>query len=225
LPPAELPRLRPKLQQVDLALGDMLSQRDVPLDQIYFPESGMISLIGSLLNGTMVEVGVVGREGFVGMGVVVGADIGIMDKMVQCSGSALSIPVATLRRELAHCPELAKTMQSFVLALLSQVAQTAACNARHSVRQRLARWLLMARDRADSSVLILSHNSLAKMLGVRRAGVTVALGKYRKAGLVRYDRGMIEILDRAALEVVACECYGQVKAAYKRLVPRPRKRR
>ena len=219
LPPAELARIGPKLQPVDLVVGRMLSEGDEPLDQVYFPEAGMISLVRPMLDGALVEVGVVGREGFVGMGVVLGADIGIVGKMVQSPGSGLSIPVASLRRELEHCPVLSRHLLSFVQALLSQVAQTTACNARHNVQQRLARWLLMARERADGRVLTLSHEFLSVMLGVRRPGVTVALGKYRQAGLVSYGHGKIEILDRDGLEAAACECFGQVKAVYKRLLP------
>jgi CRP-like cAMP-binding protein len=219
LPSGELARLRPRLQPFDLALGQMLSEGEKALEHVYFPNTGMISLIRPMLDGATVEVGVVGREGFVGMGVVLGEDINILGKMVQSPGTGLRTPMATLRAELDQCPVLKKRLLSFVQALLSQIAQSTACNGRHRVQQRLARWLLMASDRIERDALALSHEFLSMMLGVRRPGVTVALGVFRKAGLLRYSHGRIEILDRRGLEAAACECYGDVRAEYERLLP------
>jgi CRP-like cAMP-binding protein len=219
LPASEQARLRPSLQQVDLPLGKTLPRSDTPGGHAFFPERGMISLVRPMLDGSMVEVGVIGREGFVGIAAVLGGDISIVEAMVQLPGSALSTPTEALRAQLDSCPVLKKQLQRFAQALLSQVAQTAACNGRHKIRQRLSRWLLMASDCLDGAVVPLRHEFLAVMLGTRRAGVTVALGALKKAGLIGTWRGTIELLNRPALEAVACECYGEMVEEYKRLLP------
>jgi CRP-like cAMP-binding protein len=218
LPVEVLARLRPRLQQVNLQLGQPLSGPDAPVQHVYFPQRGMVSLVRPMRDGAMVEVGIIGREGFVGMSALLGGDINIIERMVQIAGSALRIPAEPLQVELARIPALRSEMLKFSQALLAQVAQTAACNGRHTLQQRLARWLLMARERIDQNVVTLSHELLSMMLGVRRPGVTVALGKFGSAGLVKYGRGKIEILDQAGLEATACECYGDVRAEYKRLL-------
>jgi CRP-like cAMP-binding protein len=219
LPPAELARLRAKLEPVNLVLGQMLTKSNMSIDQVYFPQTGMISLIRPLHDRTTVEVGVVGREGFVGMGVVLGGDINILGKMVQIAGTALTIPMDFLHQELDHCPVLTMELLRFVRALLSQVSQSSACNRMHHVQERLARWLLMARDRVDSDGFPLRHEFLCMMLGAKRPGVTAALGVFAKAGLIRHGRGQIEILNRRGLEAAACECYDAIRKEYKRLLP------
>ena len=212
----ELTRLRPK--QVNLRLGQTLSEPDASAHYVYFPQAGMVSLVRHMRDGAMVEVGIVGREGFVGMSPVLGGDINIIENMVQIAGSALRIAADVLQAEYGQNPNLRTHMLRFSQALLAQVAQTAACNGRHALQERLARWLLMAKERLDHSVVTLSHEFLSTMLGVRRPGVTVALGTFKKAGLVRYRHGKIEILDQAGLEDAACECYGDVREEYKRLL-------
>jgi CRP-like cAMP-binding protein len=218
LPASEQARLRPILQQVDLPIDKVLARGDMPGGHVYFPERGIISMVRPMLDGAMVEVGVIGREGFVGIAAVLGGDIGTAEKMVQLPGSALSIPTGALRAQLNWCPVLRARLLRFAQALLTQVTQTAACNIRHSVQQRLSRWLLMASDRLDGDVVPLRHEFLAMMLGTRRSGVTVALGASRDAGLIRNRRGNIEILDREGLEAAACECYCDIREEYERLL-------
>jgi CRP-like cAMP-binding protein len=218
LPASEQARLRPILQQVDLPVGKILIRGDMPDGDVYFLERGMISLVRPMLDGAMVEIGVIGREGAVGIAVVLGGDVSIVEKMVQLPGSALSIPTKALRAQLNSCPVLMKQLQRFAQALLSQIAQTAACNGRHTVQQRLSRWLLMASDCLDGGPVPLRHEFVAVMLGTRRAGVTVALGASKKAGLIGTRRGVIEILDRPGLETAACECYGEIRDEYRRLL-------
>jgi CRP-like cAMP-binding protein len=207
------------LRPVDLPLKRILAGVETPLEHVYFPERGMISLVRPMLDGSSVEVGVIGREGFVGATAVFGTDIEFTEKMVQIEGAALSIPVVALHDQLARSPALSAQLLRFSRALLFQVFQTAACNGRHAVQQRLIRWLLLARDRSEGDVVPLSHEFLAMMPGVRRPGITVALGTLKKAGLIRYQRGMIEIFDHGSLEAECCECYGQVEEAYRRLLP------
>jgi CRP-like cAMP-binding protein len=179
----------------------------------------MVSLVRPMRDGALVEVGVIGRDGFVGMAAALGTDIEFTEKMVQIEGTALSLPVVALREQLARSPDLHARLLRFAQALLAQVFQTAACNVRHTVQQRLVRWLLMARDRSDGDIVPLGHEFLAMMLGARRSGITVAMGQLKKAGLIRYRHGMIEIFDHGSLEAACCECYGQVQEAYKQLLP------
>ena len=219
LPRDELDRLKPQLQSADLILGQLLSKSGQPLDHVYFPQQGMISLVRPMRDGAVVEVGVVGREGFVGMGAVLGKDSNALGAMAQSADcSALTIPLATLQAELDRTPVLHMRLLHFVQAFMAQVSQSAACNGRHHVQERLARWLLMAGDRNTNDGMFLKHEFLSMMLGVRRPGISVALGVFKNAGLIRYAQGRIEILDRAGLEAASCECYGEVRKQYRRLL-------
>jgi CRP-like cAMP-binding protein len=179
----------------------------------------MVSLVKPMSDGTMVEVGIVGREGFVGLALVLGGNSGGIQEMVQIAGSALMIPSRTLLEEVERCPTLAARLLRYGQALLIQVSQTAACNGRHTIQERLARWLLMARDRIDDDAVPLSHELLSMMLGARRAGITVALGIFRSAGLIANAQGKIKILDEKGLEAAACECYRVVREEVERLLP------
>jgi CRP-like cAMP-binding protein len=199
-------------------LGKPLSQSGEAFKRLYFPQKGMISLVRPMPDGATIEVGVIGREGFVGMCAVLGGEITIPGSMVQVSGSALTIPMGVMRQELDHYPILKAQLLRCIQALLSQAAQSTVCNGRHHIQERLACWLLMTRDHAEDHSMTLHHEFLSIMLGVRRAGITVTLGKSRNAGLIRYDHGTIETLDRAGLEGVSCECYGEVSAEHKRLL-------
>lgn len=214
LPPGELARLSPKLEQIELPFRQIL-----PIGYAYFVQRGMISLLRPMLDGTKVEVGVVGREGFVGLGQVLGGSTGGIKDMVQIAGSALVMPSVALREELDRCPTLGAHLLRYGQALLIQISQTAACNGRHTVQERLARWLLMTWDRIDGDVVPLSHELLSMMLGARRAGVTVALGMFKTAGLIANSQGKITILDEKGLEAAACECYRVVREEVDRLLP------
>jgi CRP-like cAMP-binding protein len=221
LPPAELARLRPHLSSEVLSLNQTLQARGKPVKSVFFPTSGMISIVAMMRDGAAVEVGVAGREGMLGVQAVLGDDLSINEAMVQIPGSALRIAADVLRREAQASSELRAVLLRYVQAILNLATQSAACNRAHLLEQRLARWLLTARDRADTDRLPLTHEFIAMMLGVRRAGVTVAAPSLQTAGLIQYAHGRITIADREGLEVAACECYEVTKREYARLLGIP----
>jgi CRP-like cAMP-binding protein len=178
----------------------------------------MVSLVQPLENGAMIEVGMIGNEGLVGVPVLLGADSSPLEAMVQMPGSALRMHASAFREEIAHHTALLGLLLKYVQALHIQVSLTAACNGRHTLPERLARWLLTAHDRSSSDQLPLSHEFLSFMLGVRRAGVTVALGTLKAAGLVRNTHAQVNIIDRPGLEAASCECYRTVRDEYARLL-------
>jgi CRP-like cAMP-binding protein len=216
LPRQELERLKPNLRQVELPASRTL-KAEASGAHVYFPQRGIVSFVHPMRDGTTVEIGMVGREGFFGMSAILGTDADFADKVVQVEGSALSIPKDKLRRALATSRALHSTMLRFAQALLIQISQTTACSLRHTVQERLARRLLMAGDRMDGNTVPSTHAFLSAMLGVRRAGVSVALEAFRTAGLLTYRSGRIQILDRKGLEAASCECYAQVRQAYRSL--------
>jgi CRP-like cAMP-binding protein len=208
LPPDSLLRLRPRLSLVELPLRQVLHRPEVPINTVYFPEHGWSSMLAYMEDGDAAEVGLVGFEGIVGLPVVLGGECDDVEAMVQGPGKAFSMSAAALRQAMADDPVLRDLLLRYALVHHGQVARTAACNGRHQTEQRLARWLLMAHDRADGDEFPMTHEFLAMMLGLRRAGVTVAAGILQKAHFIRYERGRIEVTDRPGLESVACECYG-----------------
>jgi CRP-like cAMP-binding protein len=214
LPPDALATLWPQLKPVELALRQVLQEPERPIKTIYFPESGWVSILAQLEDGDAAEVGFIGREGFIGLTVLLGGDSNDFEAVVQAPGTALQMDVAAFREAVELIPALRTLLLRYALFHHGQVARTAACNGRHHVDQRLARWLLMAHDRADGDEFPMTHDFLSTMLGVRRAGVTVAAGQLQKAGFIRYERGRIEITDRPGLESVTCECYGTVRRAF-----------
>jgi CRP-like cAMP-binding protein len=218
LPPKQLAALYRRYETVDLKLKTSLSKSGGLIDSAYFPENGMISLVQTLEDGSTIEVGLIGAEGFWGVPLVLGARSSPVEAMVQGAGTALRIPVKDLLTEIAKSEKLRALLLRYAQALLTQVVQTAACNGRHPVQKRLARWLLEAHDRMGSE-MHLSHELLAFMLGCRRAGVTVALGKLKSKGAITTVRSHIHINDRKGLENAACECYRTVQAEYRRLLP------
>jgi CRP-like cAMP-binding protein len=218
LSPEDLDPLRAHLEPVPLPQKRTLFAPNTPIDHIYFPQEGMVSLVQPLENGAMIEVGMIGNEGLVGAPVVLGTDSSPLEAMVQIPGSALRMHANALREEVDRCAALLRVLLRYVQALHIQVSLTAACNGRHTVPERLARWLLTAHDRASSDQLPLSHEFLSLMLGVRRAGVTVALGTLRAAGLIRNTHGQVNIIDRPSLEAASCECYRTVRNEYERLL-------
>ena len=220
LPPEDLARLRRHLEPVALPLRKTLSKPGRVIDYAYFPEQGMVSLVAPLADGSFIEVGVIGREGCVGTAVLFGVDTYPAEAMVQVAGSALRIGTHALQREAGRSGALMRLLLRFTHALHVQVTQSAACNGRHTLQERLARWLLMTRDRIDSDLVPLTHDFLSMMLGARRAGVTVAVGALKSAGLIRNSTGRITIFDPAGLEAASCECYRVVKAEYARLLSR-----
>ena len=218
LPREDLAFLLPRLERVDLPIRAVLASPNVPISHAYFVQRGMISLVQPLQDGTMVEVGLIGREGFVGVPLVLGTKADAVEAMVQIAGTALRIPASGLQEAIRARPTLAAPLLRFAHALLVQIAQTAACNGRHNLEERLARWLLMAGDRARDGTFQLSHEFLSMMLGARRPGITVAMGVFRRAGLISNSHHHIAILDRPGLEAAACECYATVRDKYRQLL-------
>jgi CRP-like cAMP-binding protein len=218
LPAKDLARLSRHLEPVTLSHRQVLSKPDTPIEHVYFPDRGMVSLVQSLSDGAQIEVGVTGREGFVGVAVLLGAATSPIEAMVQIPGSGLRMKAAALREQVQLSKPLSALLHRYAQALQVQISQTAACNGRHVVQERLARWLLTARDRADSDELPLNHEFLSMMLGTRRVGVTLALGTFKAAGIIRNTHGLVTILDREDLEDAACECYRSVKEQFKLLL-------
>ncbi|MFT8245749.1 Crp/Fnr family transcriptional regulator [Roseomonas sp. BN140053] len=220
LPESSLARLRPFLNPVELSLRQVLHDPERPIETVYFPETGWISMIAPLEDGEGAEVGMIGPDGVVGIPVVLGGDCDDLEALVQNAGTALSIGTGALREAMAADPVLQGLLLRYALVHLGQVSRTAACNGRHSTEQRLARWLLMAHDRTVGDEFTMTHEFLAIMLGLRRAGVTVAAGALQRAGLIRYQRGCITVTDRPGLESASCECYSIVRRDMERLLGR-----
>lgn len=219
LPSKDVASLYRRFERVELTTPFALSKPGKPIDAVYFLESGMISLMNTLEDGTTIEVGLVGREGFFGVPLVLGVRSTSMEAVVQATGWALRIPAKAFLAEIARNEKLYALLLRYAQALLTQVAQTAACNSRHNVPQRLAWWLLEANDRVGDQKMIVSHELLAFALGVRRSGVTMALGALKAAGVIDTGRGTIFVKDRGGLAQTACECYRTVRAEFRRLLP------
>jgi CRP-like cAMP-binding protein len=207
-------RLLPQLEPISLTLGEVLYEPGGRIRYAYFPNAGVVSLLTVLGPHKAAEVGMVGREGMVGMSAAVGINVSQLRAVVQGTGSAMRISAAGLRREFATSDSLHRGVFRFNHALMSQVAQTAACNRFHKAEMRLARWLLVTRDRLRSESFRLTHQFLSLMLGVRRVGVTTAAGNLERRNLITYSRGNIRILNPKGLEAAACECYDVVRAIY-----------
>jgi CRP-like cAMP-binding protein len=197
-----------------------LDPLNAPTEYVYFPESGMVSLILSLEGGHIVEVGLVGNEGVVGVLAGLGTGRISGEAIVQMPGTALRMKTDLLRKEIGVNPSIRQMLLRYVQALFCQITQTAACNVRHRLPQRLARWLLMANDCTLANEVNLTHEFLSMMLSVRRSGVTTALKTLSDAGIIATGHGRISILSRERLEATSCECYGTVKAEYGRLLGR-----
>jgi CRP-like cAMP-binding protein len=214
----ELASMWPTLEQVTLEVRDPVFEPETPIRHVYFPETAVVSFVSELREGGTIEVGTAGCEGMAGLPIFLGEDRASVRAFIQVPGMALRMDAEQFAR-LASVPgPFHQTMLRYTLAFLTQVAQTAACNGAHLVEQRCARWLLMTHDRVEGDELALTHEFLAAMLGVRRAGVTVAMHALQDAGLVRQSRGRVLIVDRGRLERASCECYGTVRAHSERLL-------
>jgi CRP-like cAMP-binding protein len=216
LPRKEFKTIFPKLALVSLPLHSILNEAAKPIVHCYFMRSGLASILTVLTNGKIVEVGLTGAEGFVGLPLVAGLKSSASRVIVQVAGSAFRIRAGDMIVALAHCPSLRKSLGQFGQEVAVQSAQIAACNRLHNANQRLARWLLMSQDRLGGNHVLLTQEFLAHMLGMRRASVTVALGFLQEAGLITYVRGAVMIEDRPGLEVAACECYVSITQQHKR---------
>jgi CRP-like cAMP-binding protein len=207
----ECSQIYSSLELVRLKLHQLLHEAGETIHSVYFLNDGLASVLTVQSDGGSVEVGLIGKEGFVGVPVIFGFKTSNLRVVTQGDGTAYRIDVQVLRRLLANCPGFAQRMQRFSLLLAMQSTQLAACNRLHSVEERLARWLLMSHDRIEKKTLPLTQEFLAQMLGVRRASVSVAAGILQKAGLIIYTRGSVSILSRARLEEVSCDCYGMIE--------------
>jgi CRP-like cAMP-binding protein len=207
LPDEELEAILPLLESVPLIDGMPIYEPNEPISDVYFPISGIVSMVSEMRDGT-VEVGTVGREGMTGLPLVLHATTMPSRAFVQVPGHAYRMRGTDLIAVLRRSPRIERLVYRYVLALFDQAAQHAACNRLHALEERCARWLLMTHDRMDGDVLPLKQQFLAEMLGVHRPAVTIAAGALQKAGVIRYTRGKVTVLDRDALEGAACECYG-----------------
>jgi len=212
LPGKNYQRLLSGLEPVVLNFGDVLYEPGRKIRHVYFPGNSLVSLLTVVDGRTALEVGMVGREGMVGLPLALGTDISSVRALVQGSGTALRMTSKRFSKEIRKSPQLQQGVHRYANALIAQVSQTAACNRFHVVGARLARWLLMTRDRMRSGEFRLTHEFLAHMLGVRRVGVTTAARKLQARKLIDYSRGQIRILDHKGLEAAACECYALVNA-------------
>lgn len=218
LPAADLETLRPKLEWVTLHIRDAVYEPDQPIEYVYFPVQGVISLVKVMADGTSIETATVGKEGCVGLPVFLGTDRTAFKAFCQIPGAAFRLPATRFREEVGQGGALHSLLLRYTLAVLTQIAQSAACNRLHSMEQRCARWLLLCHDRMRSDEFLLTHEFLSEMLGVRRASVTVAAGHLQDAGLIRYNRGRVAIVDRPGLETAACECYQIIQTEFERLI-------
>jgi CRP-like cAMP-binding protein len=210
LPRKELQILRPRLELVSLPLHAVLNAEGKRIEYGYFMNGGLASVLTVLKSGKIVEVGLSGAEGFVGLPLVAGLRSSGGRVIVQVAGSGYRIAAREMIVVLKRCPVLERRLQRYAQEVAGQAAQIAACNRLHNANQRLARWLLMSQDRMKGDFVNLTQEFLAHMLGMRRASVSVALGHLHKAGMVTYARGRVEIVDRARLEAAACECYATI---------------
>ena len=211
LPRNQYRRLLAGLELVALTFGEVLYEPGERIRHVYFPNDSLISLLTLVDNHLALEVGMVGREGMIGLPLAMGRDVSPVRALVQGAGTAMRMKAARFSEEIRKSPKLQGEINRYTGALMAQITQTAACNRFHVVEARLARWLLMTRDRVGSDDFRLTHEFLGHMLGVRRVGVTNAARALQRRKLIAYSRGRIRILDRRGLEGAACSCYALVK--------------
>jgi CRP-like cAMP-binding protein len=218
LPPDEWARWEPQLELVTMPLGEVLYESGGVLSHVYFPTTAIVSLLYVLENGSSAEIAVVGNEGIVGISLFMGGESTPSRAVVQSAGSGFRLKAHVVKQEFVH-PPVFHLLLRYTQALITQMSQTAVCNRHHSLDQQLCRWLLLSLDRLRSDELVMTQELISNMLGVRREGVTESALKLQKAGLIRYARGHITIIDRAGIEQRSCECYAVVKREYDRLLP------
>ena len=218
LPATEYERLAPHLERVPLLLGEVLYEPGGQLQHVYFPTTGIVSLLCVLESGASAEIAGVGNEGVIGISLFMGGDTTPSSAVVQTAGHAYRLEARRLKDEFKRGGLMQHLMLRYTQALITQVTQTAVCNRHHSVEQQLCRWLLLTLDRVATRELVMTQELVASMLGVRREGITEAAGKLKLAGLISYRRGHISVLDRSGLEARACECYAVVKKELGRLL-------
>jgi CRP-like cAMP-binding protein len=219
LPEAEYQRWLPHLEPVEMPLGQVLYESGGVLSHVYFPTSSIVSLLYVTESGSSAEIAVVGFEGLVGVSLFMGGGSTPSRGVVQSAGQGFRLKAEVMKTEFERSGPVLHLLLRYTQALITQMSQTAVCNRHHSLDQQLCRWLLLSLDRLRGDDLVMTQELIANMLGVRREGVTEAALKLQQAGLIRYARGHISVLDRPALEKRVCECYGVVKTEYDRLLP------
>ena len=218
LPDAGWQRWLPQLELVEMPLGQVLYESGSTLSHVYFSTTAIVSLLYVLANGASAEIAVVGNEGIVGISLFMGGESTTSRAVVQSAGQGFRLKAQTIKEEFNR-PPVRYLMLCYTQALITQIAQTAVCNRHHTLDQQLCRWLLLSLDRLHGNELVMTQELIANMLGVRREGVTDGAINLQKAGLIRYARGHITVLDRPGLEQRTCECYAVVKNEYNRLLP------
>jgi CRP-like cAMP-binding protein len=219
LPDAERQRWLPQLEHVEMPLGRVLYESGGTLSHVYFPTTSIVSLLYVMENGASAEIAVVGNEGIVGISLFMGGESTSSRAVVQSAGLGFRLDAQTMKDEFDRAGSVLHLLLRYTQALITQMAQTAVCNRHHSLDQQLCRWLLLSLDRLQGNELVMTQELIANMLGVRREGVTEGALKLQQAGLIRYARGHISVLDRPGLEKRSCECYSVVKREYDRLLP------
>ena len=218
LPTNEYQRLVPHLELVKLSIHQVLYEPNEPITHVYFPHQALVSLVTSMEDGSTIEVGLIGSEGMVGIPVILGGNMANNRAYVQVAGGAMRMNANILKTEFNRGGPLQTLLLRYCQALLTQVSQSAACNRFHTIEKRLARWMLLVQDSVGSDEFPLTQEFIAQMLGTRRSGVTEAAGTLQKAGMLRYTRGRITIVNREALEATACECYRVISDEFTRLL-------
>jgi CRP-like cAMP-binding protein len=207
-------QLREAGKAVPLELGIEVAAPAEPIEHVYFPTSGYLSLLSPAGSAAVLEVGLIGFEGMFGASLLLGVDDSPVTALVQGAGKALRLKAGDFLRIAARSPALDSVARKYLYVHLTQLCQTAACNRSHSVNARMARWLMMTQDRASSSTFVMTHEFMAHMLGVRRAGVTEAAQRLKDKGIIRYARGAVTVLDRKRLDDAACGCYDELRQTY-----------
>jgi CRP-like cAMP-binding protein len=217
---AEIERLRSKLELVEFELGNVVYESGQKMEHAYFPTTAVVSMLYLMENGGTAEIGIIGNDGMLGMSLFLGGDTTTSRAVIQSAGEALMIKPEDLRDEFGRAGRFQDLLLRYTQALMTQISQTAVCNRLHEVEEQLCRWLLLSHDRLNSDKLVMTHDLISNMLGVRREGVTLAAKKLASRKLIKNTRGTIEIIDRHGLEAAACECYEIVNTEYNRLLGR-----
>ena len=212
LPSRNLKRLMPELEQIHCQRAQVLMDADSALDHVFFPDSGVISVVAVYADGSIIEMATIGREGCSGVQAILGAKRSSVQLLVQIPGSAAKMSRVVFTQAMQSMPSFRSVMNAYVQAFLEQVMVSVACNGAHSLKQRLARWLLMMRDRSDGDTLLITQDLLAEMLGVQRPSISNAAQELERAGLIERGRRQVTILDRRALTKASCECYQLVRS-------------
>lgn len=220
LPKAEFARLEPHLEYVSLPLGESIYESGDKMTHVYFPTTAIISLLYLMENGATAEIGIVGNDGLLGIQLFMGGETTTNRAIIQSSGDAVGMKAKDLKEEFNKGGVFQELLLRYTQALMTQISQTAVCNRLHSVEQQLCRWLLLSHDRLNSDKLVMTHDLISNMLGVRREGVTLAAQKLARRKLISNKRGTITVIDRQGLEAAVCECYAVVNDEYNRLLGR-----